>query len=278
MQWPSTWLLAIALAVSSCRASPAPTTEPQATAFPVVASSDLAVGEERLLVALYDDQTRSLASSDLPVRLHVFPPGEGAPIEVEGQFLWTIPDERGLYRATVRLAEAGQWAVAVQADRSPITDPTPFTVKAEPSTVAVGEVAPRSETPTTDEAELGEMTTDPDPDPRLYELSVAEAVTSGRPSAIVFSTPRFCTSRTCGPTLDQAQEEAHRYPDVNFVHVEIYDLTAAPEQLLPVPAVEEWGLPSEPWVFVVDEQGRVSARFEGTVSAEELEAALGASA
>ena len=34
--------------------------------------------------------------------------------------------------------------------------------------------------------------------------------------------------------------------------------------------MEEWGLSTEPWVFVVDAEGRVAAKFEGVLSEEEL--------
>ena len=44
--------------------------------------------------------------------------------------------------------------------------------------------------------------------------------------------------------------------------------------LVEVPAVIEWGLPSEPWVYVVDADGNATARFEGAVSPEELADAL----
>ena len=38
--------------------------------------------------------------------------------------------------------------------------------------------------------------------------------------------------------------------------------------------VSEWRLPSEPWVFLVGRDGRIRARFEGSVSAAELSAAV----
>ena len=41
-------------------------------------------------------------------------------------------------------------------------------------------------------------------------------------------------------------------------------------------AVSAWGLPSEPWVFVMDGQGRVSSRFEGALGEGEIEEALAA--
>jgi peroxiredoxin len=42
----------------------------------------------------------------------------------------------------------------------------------------------------------------------------------------------------------------------------------------PVPATREWQLRSEPWVFVIDRQGRIAAKFEGIMALEEVEAAL----
>ncbi len=73
---------------------------------------------------------------------------------------------------------------------------------------------------------------------------------------------------------------------VNFLHVEPYvlevkdgrtqpqvDVTGHPK---PIRAVVEWGLPSEPYVFVVDAEGKVAAKFEGLAYPDELTAALDA--
>ena len=38
--------------------------------------------------------------------------------------------------------------------------------------------------------------------------------------------------------------------------------------------MSEWGLPSEPYTFLIDAQGRVAAKFEAYVSYPELEEAL----
>jgi hypothetical protein len=62
------------------------------------------------------------------------------------------------------------------------------------------------------------------------------------------------------------------YPGIDFVHVEIYEdlQVSSPEELTVIPATSEWGLPSEPWVFIVDSSGVVSAAFEGAASDAEL--------
>ena len=43
-----------------------------------------------------------------------------------------------------------------------------------------------------------------------------------------------------------------------------------------MPAVAEWGLPTEPWVFVVAADGTLAAKFEGAVGADELREVLNA--
>jgi hypothetical protein len=40
------------------------------------------------------------------------------------------------------------------------------------------------------------------------------------------------------------------------------------------PQVAAFGLPTEPWLFTIDKQGKVAARLEGAFSAAELENAL----
>lgn len=58
--------------------------------------------------------------------------------------------------------------------------------------------------------------------------------------------------------------------------MEPYDLRAAREgrDLSLSQTMREWDLPSEPWIFVLDSQGRVAAKFEGIVSREEVEQVL----
>ena len=45
-------------------------------------------------------------------------------------------------------------------------------------------------------------------------------------------------------------------------------------QLQPVDAALEGGLPVEPYLFLLDEEGKVFAKFEGIVGGDELRAAV----
>jgi hypothetical protein len=244
-------------------------------AFALTASSNLAVGTERLLVAVVSETGGRLSSDTVPVTVIVRPDG-GAPGDpVDAVFMWAVPGVSGLYRATVEFPTAGTWWVRVTPDGGPPLPEFPVTVLSAALTPAIGDPAPRSETPTAADGQLADITTDDDPDPRFYEMSIAEAVTSGRPSVIVFATPKFCTTGVCGPTLDDIKAMAPTHPGVVFVHVEVFTNLHDPDNLEIVPAVVEWGLPTEPWIFVVDADGIVTGRFEGVVSIEEIEELLG---
>lgn len=268
-------LVAVALVAAACGGSTASSPFGD-DAFLISASSDLGVGTDRLLLAVTTGTGARVASPDVDVSIRVFPDGlEDEAQQASGVFVWAIEGVSGLYRATFDFDRNGVWWVEVVPDGGKPLELLPINVFADPSTPAVGDPAPQSDSATLYDAPLAEITTDPTPNAAFYELSVAEAVTSGRPSVIVFATPKFCQTAICGPTLERIHEIAPTHPGVNFVHVEVFTNLDDPANLEPVAAVLEWGLPTEPWIFVVDETGTVVARFEGLVTAEELTAALG---
>jgi hypothetical protein len=112
----------------------------------------------------------------------------------------------------------------------------------------------------------------------MHDTTIADAIASGRPAVIAFATPAFCRTRTCAPVMDTVMDPLfEEYSEqAAFVHVEPYALPELREANVqnPVPAVREWRLESEPWVFVVDADGNIIAKFEGIVSRAEVETAL----
>ena len=210
--------------------------------------------------------------------MDLYPPDADEPtITTPGTFMWTVPDVRGLYRAQVTFDRPGIWQIALRAGDGDATPRIPFNVAEEGITPGVGEQAPSAATPTrADVDDLAQISTDPDPDPRFYQMSLDEALASDVPTVVVFATPAFCETATCGPMLDTVKQVSVDYPDVNFVHVEVYENLDASsrEELELVEAVEAWQLPSEPWTFLVDSDGAVSARFEGIVDDDELASAM----
>ena len=155
-----------------------------------------------------------------------------------------------------------------------------LTVAERSATPAIGAPAPASITPkASDVDDLATITSSVTPDPDLYELSVHEGISAGIPLVVVFSTPAFCVSATCGPQVEVVSEVKERYQGrANFIHVEVFKDPHLIQGGRPTgglaPAVEEWGLPTEPWTFVIDDQGMVQAKFEQFTPASEIEAAL----
>ena len=93
------------------------------------------------------------------------------------------------------------------------------------------------------------------------------------PVVLQFATPALCQTQVCGPVVDIAEQvRAENGDGVNFIQQEIYVDNDVNKGFRP--QVGEWGLPTEPWIFVIDRDGKVVERFEGAFSAEELTAAV----
>lgn len=265
-------LLVVVITVAACSSG--------VDSIGVIASSQdtVGVGEQRVLVAVIDRETNQYLATEDVIPVATLRDGIGSPLgEYTGEFVWTIPDVQGLYAFEMDIPGAATYQLTIDAGELGDLGPIGFQVVDDPIQVASGESAPLSETRTLDDAPLDDLTSDPDPRESFYEMTVAEAVQSG-PSVIVFATPAWCTSQACGPMLDQVKAIATDYPDLNFVHVEVYENihVTDPSDLILVPAVGEWGIPSEPWLYVTDGDGMVSAAFEGAISDDELRDALGA--
>jgi hypothetical protein len=181
-----------------------------------------------------------------------------------------------LYVAHLRVPRPGKYRIVAEPIGAPIQGFQDLVVKTRSAAPSVGEKAYPSRTPTIASAkgDLAELTTSVPPDRALLRYSVADSIAAQRPFVLVFATPKYCTSRTCGPVVDVVDAVRRRYEPagVRFIHVEIYE--GNEPSLGPNRWVREWRLPSEPWVFLVGRDGRIKARFEGTVTTDELAAAV----
>lgn len=132
---------------------------------------------------------------------------------------------------------------------------------------APGELAPEIRTPTVDDVgNVQEIDTRVPPD-SMHDVDFAD-VRGKRPAVLLFATPALCTSRVCGPVVDIAEQVKRDHKgDVAFIHMEIYEENTPPKLR---PQVEEFRLPTEPWLFVVDCEGRIDTRIEGAFSVAEL--------
>jgi len=140
----------------------------------------------------------------------------------------------------------------------------------------VGDPAISSDTPTLASAggDAAAITTRTPPDESLLQYSVADSLQAKVPFVVTFATPKFCSSRTCGPVVDVVEEVQHRLDgeNVRFIHAEVYEDNDPAKGFNRW--MQEWNLPTEPWTFLVGANGKIVDRFEGTVSVNELETAV----
>lgn len=268
-------LFALTLVATACSSTP--------DADPLIgirASTDPAVGDDRLLFAVHELDGRRRGSPDEEVTLIASPlDAPDVKFEAEATYTWIVPGSVGLYLAEVPFDRPGTWEIDFTISTGEETEPFLVDIKAEPTTTAIGEMAPRVATPTVPEAPIGDLSTDHDPLISLYEVSLDAALANGRKTVIIFATPAYCTSAACGPMLAQTKVMSTEYPDVDFLHIEVYggfnEPGFAPDFDHLVPAVLAFGLQTEPWVFVTDESGVVTGRFDGVLGDGEVESLLG---
>ncbi len=267
-----------------------PTASPPAPAGPVdlrVApiSTDIAVGRNRIAFGLIDRENGAVREAE--VRVSTFfltEEGPEGPYQtVEAVYRKWPVGQAGIYTVEVGFDRPGRWGLGVEAADAggrPGAGSVSLDVRVTSAAPAIGSPAPRSMSKTAADVDaLDRLTTDANPDPDLYEMSIAEAIDSGRPSLVVFATPAYCTTSTCGPQLRIVKRLKEAHPSgVNFIHVEVWDNPREIEGDFSrgrlSPTLAEWGLVTEPWTFILDRGGNVHARFEGFVTAEELGPAL----
>jgi hypothetical protein len=182
-----------------------------------------------------------------------------------------------VYVTDVNFDKPGQWqfdALVRDSDdeyRS-ATFAGPVVVKRDDRIPAVGDKAPVIHTPTVDDVgSVAQIDTRVPPDD-MHNADFADVV-GKEPVVLLFATPALCQSRVCGPVVDvEEQVKTERPDDAAYIHMEIYNDNNASKGLRP--QVSAYHLQTEPWLFVIDKDGRISTRIEGAFSVDELNAAL----
>jgi hypothetical protein len=240
-----------------------------------VATNDLAVGTPRIPFILYDGpeqvaDAQSVQITAFDLSLATQQAGWTGPAASYSDYAvpyWVVYPE---------VAAAGNWGLLAEvtlADGTVVQAPFTVQIVEQSASPAIGSPAPASENRTLEtEPDIAKLTSGSDPEPGLYQMTVAEALASGRPTVVTLATPAFCQTQICAPVVDSVEAVYDEYKEqVNFIHLEIYKDFQALET---ADEVAEWGLQSEPWTFVIDTNGNITARFGGPISPRELTEAL----
>ena len=177
-----------------------------------------------------------------------------------------------VYVADVNLPEDGEWRVGALIKEGDKTTATllPSAVAGQYKTIPrVGERPPRIHTPTEDSVggDLSKLTTRIPPE-KMNDVDFADAL-GKKPIVLLFATPQFCQSRVCGPVVDIAAQVQRDFGSkADFIHMEIYNDNNPSKGVRP--QVRAFGLPSEPWLFVIDRKGMIRTEIEGAFDLKEL--------
>lgn len=270
-------------ALAACGSSPTSTTAP--TAVPsvsgaaqglqvLIASSRHLVGDNRFPIGIVRNG-RSVKDATVKLNFYDLTDG-GDPIlkgESDAPFYGDNLGEAGVYVGQGTFDKAGEWGVEAVVNQPGFATETQrigFQVLAKDPSPAVGTQAPHTKTLTLADVN-GDRTkiSSADVDDRiLHQLSIDTAVTNGKPTVILFATPRFCQTRTCGPSHQVVMGLAENYADkVNFIHIEVFKDFDSFEV---ADAMREWNLESEPWLIFVDANGNIVRKYEGGITNKEI--------
>jgi hypothetical protein len=254
-----------------------------------LASSVFTTGaENRFVFGVIDQSGKAIYG---PTAIYIAPtPNEPAqgPFVAPADVLLTQPRYRSeqaaretdpfaaVYAAPVKFPKAGSWSVLVMTRSGGrlVGAPTQITVKtkAQDKIPDVGDPAPKVATDTLESLDGDKDLLDTRKPPSDMHADFAKVVGS-KPVALLFSTPQLCVSRVCGPVTDLALQMRAKYGDrMQFIHQEVYkgnDLKAG----LRAP-LRAFNLESEPWLFVIDQRGKVTARLEGSFGIAAFEDAV----
>lgn len=248
----------------------------------VLVPSELIVGPNRFAVGIFDQGGDLVHDAD--VHLHFYDLGDPSNpfFEMEAD-AYPISIEQGgdvtIFAYDREFSHGGLWGVEVEVtfpNGTEAINGIRFSVTDGSPSIEPGEVVPKVQTPTIQDVNqnLSLLSSAETPNPAFYQLSLDEAVASGKPTMLLFATPSFCQTRFCGPSYEIFNDlEANYRGMMNFIHVEVFTGLPNPESnnWAVSPAMEQFGLESEPWIFLIDQDGEVLYRVEGLFTQEEIE-------
>jgi hypothetical protein len=139
----------------------------------------------------------------------------------------------------------------------------------------VGNKLPAFDTPTLDNARgVNPICTRPGEFCPFHDVTLTEALASGKPVLYLIGTPAYCSTGTCAPGLDALMTLAKSVGNkAVFVHAEVYKDTSA---TVAAPAVSEYKLTYEPILYITDDKGVLVERLDAIFDVKEMRSAIAA--
>lgn len=106
----------------------------------------------------------------------------------------------------------------------------------------------------------------------MHEVTLRDALTIGKPIALLVGTPAHCSTGTCAPALEALIAARAQVGDaVTFIHAEVY---ADVDATKVAPTVGALAMDYEPALFITDENGVVVERLDAVFDAVEVQSLI----
>lgn len=175
-------------------------------------------------------------------------------------FTFTIDRDKGIFLLKVEEAPESDCSFQIEERKNVLTP-------------VMGEPLPPFDTPTTDNSRgVDPICTRKDSPCPFHDVTLTEALKSGKPVLYLIGTPAYCQTGTCTPALDALIEASKTLGDsVVFVHADVYkDKTAT----VAAPAVQAYKLTYEPVLYITDATGKLVDRLDSVFDVKEMNAVL----
>jgi hypothetical protein len=273
--------LGLGAVVWSCSRGKPKSTGGEALSIVATAQTGLAKGDTRNGIAVFRGQT-PIVPKDLKVQL-LGPSGSPFGVDVRREH---IKFGAGGSEPTTAVTDIfvfrhdfgpGVWQIKTTVEGQELGVAV-FQIDPKSPSPAVGGRAIPSPSPTTANARGVDPICTRTPPCSMHDVSIADALLRRKPIVVIFGTPRFCTSRTCGPDVDLIEDQKKRVGSkASFVHVEVFrNSEVALKENGDSPTFAEWKLATEPWTYFIGANGVIKDRWLGAMGSDELQRAVDA--
>ncbi len=240
--------------------------EGEPTLAPQVVTFELLTGDERTVpFGLRTLENVEVADADVEVFLRDVD-GEVRAGPFPAEYTEAAGEGLGLYKTSFALDEPGQLEFVAVVGDDYGTQVVNVVAPEDSKAPVPGQQAVVVATPTEDKPRGMAQLCTQDPPCGMHEVSLDDALADGRKVVLLFATPAYCVSATCGPAVGTVDEvrTGGEWADTAWIHVEIYSDAG---QTVSDP-VQAWKLPTEPWMFTIGADGAIVDRLDGAMLPE----------
>lgn len=237
-----------------------------------VITEELEVGENRVVLTVLDENGKTLTNG---LKFYFREFGNEKKTEITSKNISNWPPNRKVFVTNINFDKVGYWEFLVESSNGGAK--ATINVKEDSKTLGVGDSIDPIYTPSLDKYKISDITTDINPNPDFYSYSLDSALLEGKPFFITFSTPGLCVTGTCSPQLEELKEISKFYDEAIIIHVEIWqnfkEVMQKGDSSLGIlnDSVKKFGIETEPWTFLIDEDGMIIKRYQGFVEFSELQ-------